>query len=116
MDKTISYNIYNPDQYLSRKKFSSDYNVSKKTPKAFIWHTFSDEGVDVRNSLCYAKALREYGVSNPISVIPCGIRLEQHSYRLSARERCEMRPSLGIEDDQMVLLNLGRLGVEKNID
>jgi len=62
------------------------------------------------------KALREYGVSNPISVIPCGIRLEQHSYRLSARERCEMRSSLGIEDDQMVLLNLGRLGVEKNID
>ena len=66
------YLPYNPDQYLSRKKFSSDYNVSKKTPKAFIWHTFSDEGVDVRNSLCYAKALREYGVPVEMHLYPDG--------------------------------------------
>lgn len=66
------YLPYNPEMYLSRKKFSSDCNVSSKTPKAFIWHTFADEGVDVRNSLSYAKSLREYGVPVEMHLFPDG--------------------------------------------
>lgn len=57
-----------------------------------------------------------YGVHKSISVIPSGISLEQHKRRISARQRQEMRRELGIRDDQMVMLNLGRLGTEKNLD
>ena len=59
--------------------------------------------------------LHSDGLKNQISVVPSGIRLEQHKQRLTAEERLEKRRALGIADDQQVLLNLGRLGTEKNL-
>ena len=60
--------------------------------------------------------LRSYGVAAPISVVPSGIRLEQHSKRLTAQERAAGRQRLGIGENDIVLLNIGRLGTEKNLD
>jgi 1,2-diacylglycerol 3-alpha-glucosyltransferase len=60
-------------------------------------------------------ALRTYGLKNEISIVPSGISLEQHKKRISAEERSSMRKALGIEDNQTVLINLGRLGTEKNL-
>lgn len=59
--------------------------------------------------------LQNYGLSNPIYVIPSGISLEQHHRRISARECMEMRKELGIPEECTVLINLGRLGTEKKI-
>ena len=59
--------------------------------------------------------LRNYGIRNPIHVIPSGIALEQHQDRISEEERSQRRNQLGIPDDHTVLLNLGRLGTEKNL-
>lgn len=61
-------------------------------------------------------ALRAYGITVPISVVPSGIRLEQHKLRLSADERATKRQELGIGEQDRVLLNIGRLGTEKNLD
>lgn len=60
--------------------------------------------------------LHSYGMGNPISVVPSGIRLEQHQQRLSPEERRQRRSALGIGDEHQVMLNLGRLGGEKNLD
>lgn len=60
--------------------------------------------------------LRGYGITAPIRVIPSGIRLDRHMTRLAPEERTRMRRELGIEPQQKVLLNLGRLGTEKNVD
>lgn len=62
------------------------------------------------------RTLRSYGIPNPISVVPSGINLEQHQRALSSDRRRMDRHALGIDDDQLVLLNLGRLGTEKNLD
>jgi len=59
--------------------------------------------------------LKTYGLRNPIHVIPSGIALEQHKQRISTEERSRRRAELGIREDQIVLLNLGRLGTEKNL-
>ena len=59
--------------------------------------------------------LEGYGMKAPISVVPSGISLEQHHQRLSQQQRQEKRRALGIADDDQVLLNLGRLGGEKNL-
>ena len=59
--------------------------------------------------------LRGYGVKNEISVIPSGISLEQHHYRMDENVRSEKRTELGIPDDHYVLLSLGRVGAEKNL-
>ena len=61
-------------------------------------------------------ALHGYGMENEIKVVPSGINLEQHKKRITEEERTEKRHALGIADDDVVLINLGRLGNEKNID
>ncbi|WP_249311655.1 alpha/beta hydrolase [Congzhengia minquanensis] len=54
------------------EKFIPRLLASEKTPQAFIWHTFEDDAVDVRNSLGYAAALREKGVPTELHVFPNG--------------------------------------------
>lgn len=61
-------------------------------------------------------ALRSYGLQNPIRVIPSGISLEPYQNPMPEAERLRRRRALGIPDDHQVLLNLGRLGVEKNLE
>ena len=60
-------------------------------------------------------ALQGYGVKTPISVVPSGISLDQHKNRISPEERERKRVSYGIENNDIALINLGRLGTEKNI-
>ena len=60
--------------------------------------------------------LREYGIQTPISVIPSGIRLEQHLDHMTDEDRAQRRQALGIRPDRRVLVNVGRLGYEKNFD
>ncbi len=56
-----------------RDAFSPDKNISKEfTPPAFIWHTFEDELVDVRNALLYASACKEKDVPFELHVFPNG--------------------------------------------
>jgi len=59
--------------------------------------------------------LKNYGIRNPIHVVPSGIALEQHKERITEEERKKRRQALGIPEDHKVLLNLGRLGTEKNL-
>ena len=59
--------------------------------------------------------LRNYRICNPIYIVPSGIALEQHKNRMTEEERKNRRAALGIPDDHVVLINLGRLGTEKNL-
>ena len=59
--------------------------------------------------------LKNYGLHNPIYIVPSGIALEQHKTRITVQERQRRRKELDIPEDAMVLLNLGRLGTEKNL-
>ena len=61
-------------------------------------------------------SLRGYGIEKAVFVVPSGICLDQHKLRLSQQERTEKRRALGIPDGNIVFLNLGRLGTEKNIE
>ena len=47
-------------------------NVSEKTPKAFIWHTFDDGGVNVKNSLAYAVALKDNSIDCELHIFQNG--------------------------------------------
>ena len=83
-------------KYLSRKRLKKVSTLIAPTQK-------------VENTL------QGYGLDRPIEVVPSGISLEQHRQRLDPRERLEKRRALGIGDDDLVMLNLGRLGGEKNL-
>ncbi|MBP3702031.1 MAG: glycosyltransferase family 4 protein [Lachnospiraceae bacterium] len=61
-------------------------------------------------------SLRQYGLDGEIRVVPTGISIDKYQYRMPAEERAQRRIALGIPEDHQVLLNLGRLGTEKNLN
>ena len=58
-----------PEQFA---RFSLELHVDATTPPAFIWHTFADQGVSVRNSLALMDALLENGIPFESHVFPTG--------------------------------------------
>jgi acetyl esterase/lipase len=50
----------------------NDQQVTPDTPPAFLWHTASDNGVPVQNSLLFATALCANGVACELHVYPTG--------------------------------------------
>ena len=54
------------------KRFSAELHVNGDTPPAFIWHTASDAGVPVENSLNLASALAHAGVPFEMHIFPNG--------------------------------------------
>lgn len=66
-----------------RQRLSSELNVNKSTPEAFIWHTFDDNVVHVENTLRYATALRKAEVGCEVHIFPHGM----HGLGLANDER-----------------------------
>lgn len=63
------------------------------------------------------KSLMFYGVNKPISIIPTGIDLSKFKTDDEQLEKArQIKKSLGLKEDDKVLMFLGRLGKEKNID
>ena len=61
------------DKYAELSYSLTPANItSESTPPAFIWHTFEDEAVNVKNSLDYAKSLKDSGVSVEMHIYPHG--------------------------------------------
>jgi len=63
------------------------------------------------------RLLRTYGVTKPIHVLPTGIKLTQSCRTRTSREKARaLRRRLGIADTANVLLFVGRMGREKNVE
>lgn len=60
---------------------SNEKQVSPGTPPAFIWHTFEDQAVPVRNSLEFASALERHGVPFDLHIYKQG----RHGIGLAAK-------------------------------
>lgn len=74
---------------------SLENRVSEKTPKTFLWHTFSDGSVPVENSLLFVGALRKAGIPTEFHMYPRGghglalaNRLTQSSDGNALQEEC----------------------------
>lgn len=60
--------------------------------------------------------LRSYGGTSPMRIIPTGIDVRKFSgSKVTAEDTQQLRASLGITEDQIMLLSLSRLSYEKNI-
>lgn len=76
------------------EKMSLEKQVNKDTPKTFLWHTFSDAGVPVENSLLFANALREHDIPFEMHIYPEG----RHGLSIVNKE-------VGLGDDEKVSRN-----------
>lgn len=74
-----SYRNLLGERFAEKDAFSPDLIADEQTPKAFIWHTFEDEMVNVMNSYVYAEKLKELGVSTEMHIFPYG----QHGKNLA---------------------------------
>lgn len=62
------------------------------------------------------KLLKDYGVEQPIKVIPTGLRLEKISEAIPENEISRLKAQLGIPYESKVMITVGRTAKEKNID
>lgn len=91
-------NLLGPDRCDDREwleKMSLEKHVGPKTPKTFIWHTFTDGSVPVENSLMLVNALRKAGVNTEFHMYPVGghglglaNRLTQNAGCTAVQEEC----------------------------
>ena len=62
------------------------------------------------------RLLKDYGIEQPIKVIPTGLRLKKFSDEISVNIINELKAKLGIPLKSRVLITVGRADKEKNID
>lgn len=60
------------NDYALIRRFSSELHVNAQTPPAFIWHTASDAGVPVEQSIMLATALSHAMVPYELHIFPNG--------------------------------------------
>ena len=53
--------------------FSLELHVNETTPPAFLWHTFNDQTVPVKNTLLFIDAMVDAGVPVEAHIFPDGI-------------------------------------------
>ena len=61
------------DRYEAEKdKYELSQYVTADTPPVFLWHTSTDAGVNVKNSLVFAEKMRDNGIPFELHVFPIG--------------------------------------------
>ncbi len=65
-------NLLGDDYDKMKDMLSPDRLVNERTPRAFIWHTAEDKGVNVINSYRYAEALRMNNIPHELHIFPHG--------------------------------------------
>jgi len=60
--------------------------------------------------------LTSYGVTSPIYIIPTGINLDRFGKKLSIIERAKLKSQLHLTSKSKVLVSIGRVAKEKNLD
>lgn len=96
-DALIGDSLQNGGDVELRKMLSANLIADEKTPEAFIWHTFSDELVDVQNTLQYATRLRQVGVCAEVHIYPYG----RHGLGLADEER-RMEPHVALWGEALI--------------
>ena len=67
------HNLFGNDLPLSAyRDFDWTKNADSNTPPAFLWHTITDTGVPVENSINYALKLKELNIDSELHIYPRG--------------------------------------------
>ncbi len=109
------HTIYEDYTHYLKKYISSDKRA-RQFAKQFS--KFSVRGAEelIVPTEKVAQLMRLYGVKPPINVIPTGIELSRYYPQDSEAKKRKLKASLGIPEGNRVVLSLGRVSEEKNID
>lgn len=90
--------------------------VGKKLVSAFSREILKKVDIVIAPTEKVRESLKRYGIEKEIEVIPTGINLDRFKVKISEDEKSELKRTLGIRGENRVILSVGRLGAEKNID
>lgn len=109
------HTIYEDYTHYLKKYISSDKRA-RQFAKQFS--KFSVRGAEelIVPTEKVAQLMRLYGVKPPINVIPTGIELDRYRPQDGEAKKRKLRAALGIPERSKVVLSLGRVSEEKNID
>jgi len=96
--------------------FSPSVRFGKKAAAAFSRWVAAQTDCMVVPTAKVRGLLLGYGVEKPVFVVPSGIDLSRFSGTPDPYHQAVLRASLGIPADQTVLVSVGRLAEEKNLD
>lgn len=74
-------NLVGDDEKL-REYLSLENRVTEQAPPVYLWHTSTDEGVPVMNTLLFAQALAKHGINFECHIYPRGA----HGLSIATRE------------------------------
>ena len=95
--------------------FCFSHAMGKKVARILTRKILSDVNAVIAPSEKIQVLLEKYGVDKAIYNIPSGINMEKYESD-KAEQRKRLRDSLGIAPDECILLYVGRLAKEKNVD
>jgi 1,2-diacylglycerol 3-alpha-glucosyltransferase len=96
---------FSPNAYIGRKSAITFSRKIIKHTKAVIVPTQK-----IKNMLI------NYGITNPISIVPTGLMLDKFYEEIPENDIISLKNSLGIQQESHVLITVGRVAKEKNID
>lgn len=99
--------------------YSPSRTAGRKVVAALSRHLLARTDAVIVPTAKVRRLLGDYGVQRPIHVVPTGLDLEVFRPARSVQELADaaaLRRSLGIREDQRVLLSVCRLAKEKNLD
>lgn len=96
--------------------FSLSETLGRKVVSIWSRHLLKRTSRVIAPTQKVRELLYEYGVTSAVEVIPTGIDLQQYTHVLPEKERNILRKCLGIAPEQKVLVSVGRLAKEKNLE
>lgn len=99
--------------------YSPSHTMGRHVAATFSRHVLGSTDHVVVPTQKVATLLHSYGVTRPISVVPTGLRLGHFRPARTEAEHVDcqrLRRRLGIDPDRRVLVSVGRLAKEKNLD
>ena len=90
--------------------------IGKAIAKKALRKSYKESSAIITPSLKIKDVLNSYGIDNPMSIIPTGIDLERFYKKVSTFEKAKLKAELNIPSKAKVIVSIGRLAKEKNLD
>ena len=84
--------------------------------RRFTKSSYEDAKAIIAPSDKIKNLLTKYGIDKPIYIIPTGIDLDRFKKRIFLMEKAKLKAKLNIPNKAKVIVSVGRLAKEKNID
>lgn len=90
--------------------------VGKRTVSTIIRRILKNVDGIIAPTKKVKESLESYGLNNNIRIIPTGISLDRFVNRATEEEISQLKKRHNIPQNKKIIMTVGRLGVEKNID